>query len=163
VSLAAEVRANALIVFAERSIYVSDDEVAILRWLSMLQRPSQSAQLHMANPFQHALKGCADALAHHDRRLPARSVLADACIERGGCFGIAPKSGAVERQIPAAMIDSPEARALALVEGSRFATTSQFKALGISTQKLSRLCRRGYVERVAKGLYKKPAAAVHVR
>ncbi|HUD90037.1 type IV toxin-antitoxin system AbiEi family antitoxin domain-containing protein [Sphingobium sp.] len=162
-TLAAEVRANALVVFAVRSIYVSDDEVAILRWLSMLQRPSQSAQLRMANPFQNALKSCADALAEDGGRLPPRSVLADACIERDGCFGIALRADGLEREIPTVSADSPEARALALVEGRKFATASQFRALGISTQKLSRLCQRGYVERVATGLYKKPGPAAEAR
>jgi hypothetical protein len=158
VRLAAEIRMHRLTVFGERSIYVSDDELAILRWLSMLQRPSQSAHLRMANPFQHALKGCAEELVRGDeRRLPARSVLADACVEREDCFRITLLGGPTDAapEASSAPTDSPEAKVLALVDAQKFATASQFRALGISTQKLSRLCRRGYVERVALGLYKK--------
>ncbi|WP_232492319.1 type IV toxin-antitoxin system AbiEi family antitoxin domain-containing protein [Novosphingobium kaempferiae] len=157
--LADEVEINGLVVFGEQSRFVSDDEIAILSWLSMLQRPSQSAHLHMANPFQQALRALADALLDEDRRLPARSILAEDRIAREGCFRMEFQPDTAADPVPDAGAESAEARALALVERCRFATASQFRALGISTQKLSRLCRRGYVERVALGLYKKPGAS----
>lgn len=157
--LAVEVEINDLVVFGEQSRFVSDDEIAILGWLSMLQRPSQSAHLRMANRFQQALRALADQLLQEERRLPARSILAEDRIARDGCFRMEFQADNVIDPVPDAGAESAEARALALVERCRFATASQFRALGISTQKLSRLCRRGYVERVALGLYKKPGAS----
>lgn len=160
--LAENVRDCALILFGPQSRFVSDDELAILSWLSMLQRPSQSARWRMANPLQEALRAFAEALLREDRRLPARSMLADARLEREDCFHIelepeSPQAGSRRaRTMPGT--ESAAARAVALVERRRFATASQFRALGISTQKLSRLCRRGYIERVSLGLYKKPGA-----
>lgn len=161
--LAGAMRDSGLILFGPRSRFVSDDELAILSWLSMLQRPSQSARWRMANPLQQALNAFAEALLGMERRLPARSMLADARLERQDCFPIELRSdvlleaSSTNRVQPDA--ESAAARAVALVERHRFATASQFRELGISTQKLSRLCRRGYVERVSVGLYKKPGAA----
>lgn len=157
--LAVEVETNDLVVFREQSRFVSDDEIAILSWLSMLQRPSQSVHLHMANPFQQALRAFADQLLQEERRLPGRSLLADDRIEREDCFRMEFQSDMTLEPVPDASAESAEARALALVDRCRFATAAQFRALGISTQKLSRLCRRGYVERVALGLYRKPGAS----
>lgn len=160
--LATQVLDNDLVVFTPQSRFVSEDELAILSWLSMLQRPSQSADWRMANPFQQALRAFADRLLREERRLPARSMLAEARIERDDCFRIELRSDPAPDTVPDAGAESAEAKALALVEHRRFATTSQFRALGISTQKLSRLCRRGYVERVALGLYKKPGSSAAI-
>lgn len=157
--LALAIHGNGIVVFGPKSQFVSDDELAILSWLSMLQRPSQSAQWHMANPFQQALRCFADRLVREERRLPARSILAEGRIEHNDCFRIELLPDAVRDTVLDAGAKGVEARAIALVERYRFATASQFRAIGISTQKLSRLCRRGYVERVALGLYKKPDAS----
>ncbi|MFT4053749.1 MAG: type IV toxin-antitoxin system AbiEi family antitoxin domain-containing protein [Novosphingobium sp.] len=165
--LACNVRAAELNVFSPQSRFVSDDELAILSWLSMLQRPSQTSRWRMANPFQESLCRFAQALLRDEGRLPARSMLAEARLERLDCFQIEllpvdadRASGRHEpgRDMPGHDMQGAAARAIALVEQHRFATASQFRALGISSQKLSRLCRRGYVERVSLGLYKKPGA-----
>ncbi|MEE4454640.1 type IV toxin-antitoxin system AbiEi family antitoxin domain-containing protein [Novosphingobium resinovorum] len=160
--LAQNVRDNGLIVFGMQSRFVSDDEFAILSWLSMLQRPSQSGRWRMANPLQETLRKLAQGLLRGERRLPARSMLADARLEREDCLHVEflpentrkakSRAGATNHAQGAA------ASAVALVERHRFVTASQFRESGISTQKLSRLCSRGYVERVSLGLYKKPGA-----
>lgn len=157
--LVAEVRENGLSVFEARSRFVSDDELAILSWLSMLQRPSQSGQWLMANTFQEALRGLADALLREESRLPARSILSDARLGHKGCFRIELRPETTVGKRPYAAPRTVDAKVLMLVERHHFVTASQFRALGISSQQISRLYRSGQIERVSLGLYKKPERA----
>lgn len=154
--VAKEVRKNEVCVFAPRSAFASEDEVAILSWLSSLQRPSQSGQWHMANAFQQALKAWAELLLLEERKLPARSMKAHATLERSGCFQITLRRDLrpAKAKMPSAKTQNGEVSAF--LDRHRFATTLQFRAIGVSSQTLSRLCQRGYIERVSLGVYKKP-------
>jgi hypothetical protein len=171
VQLAAETRANDLVVFAPHSAFVSEDELAILSRLILLQRPTQSGQWRAANPFQKALKRCAAALEEEGRRLLPRVGLCDAYADRGGCFRIE----LTAHDAPSSIHPPPrrgsqyvwngrheprpgtlKARALSIVREHRIARTSQFNAVGISNQYLSLLCKRGYVEKAGHGFYRLP-------
>lgn len=171
--LAQEARRNRLVLFIPSSAFVSEDELAILSRLILLQRPTRSGSWRLANPFQQALKRCADELGREGRRLPARPALTEAYIDRGGCFRIeilaspAPAAPAASysapppkpkwdgRQEPEA--GSLKARALAMVRSQETVSTAQFTAIGISRQYLSLLGKWGYVEKAGHGRYRFPS------
>lgn len=168
--LAQEARRNRLVLFIPSSAFVSEDELAILSRLILLQRPTRSGSWRLANPFQQALKRCADELAREGRRLPARPALTEAYIDRGGCFRIEilaspapaasysappPKPKWDGRQEPDA--GSLKARALAMVRSQETVSTAQFTAIGISRQYLSLLGKWGYVEKAGHGRYRFPS------
>jgi hypothetical protein len=160
--LAAQIDRFSLTVFGVESQFASEDELAMLSWLSMLQRPSQSAELKLSNPLQQCLRDLAGLLLQDGRRLPARPMTSEAMLKRMDCLGIATHCDEAESADPSQPTSDDAAVVIALVKELRLATTSQFRALGISSQKLSRLCRKGYIERVSHGLYstvdKRPSA-----
>ncbi|TZG27141.1 type IV toxin-antitoxin system AbiEi family antitoxin domain-containing protein [Sphingomonas montanisoli] len=136
----------------------SSDEVALLGWLSKLQRKYSILPGTVPDTLVTYLGECAARLRDSDIRLP----------QRGLGSGHAPASarGAAE-SLPVWTITrsrpSPSdarTRARSVIGDRDVVSASDFVASGISRQCLSNWCRDGLLERVSTGWYRaRPALA----
>jgi hypothetical protein len=168
VALAREARAERLIAFAPGSAFVSGDELAIVGRLILLQRPSVSRNWQPVSSFQHALKECADELCRHGRRLPVRTALAEANLDRGSRFHFAQVNplpvheaddGEAASPAPRAGSDSLrprgmlKARAIAMVRAQGRVPLAQLTAAGISRRYARLLCKRGFLQKIDENFF----------